>query len=200
MKAISGIKTVGIDILKGLAAALVILPGMLLGSLFTQSLGLVSPDIPANINMTALFPLLLVSGIIIAITLGECYRRLHWSFWPRLVGIWLSCYLLYDLLNLLDGLLFTPFPHMSTGIISNLIPAFLSALVIAWLWKPQTALPTKEQITSFFSGRPGSSWAWRFLAAGLIYPAIYYCVGRAAALFTIHYYQDPLKPRIVRPH
>ena len=191
MKALSVIKIIGVDILKGLAAAIVIFPGLIVGGLFTGLLGLTSPETPAYINMTTIFPLMMISGIIIAITLGECYRRLHWSFWPRMLAIWLTNYLLYNLLNLLDGLLFTPFPHMSTGIISYLFPALFSALVIAWLWKAEQVLPTREQISGFFSTRTGSSWAWRIAAAWLIYPAIYCLVGRVVALFTINYYQDP---------
>ena len=65
--------------------------------------------------------------------------------------------LLYYALNLLDGLLFTPMPNMSTGFFSVLFPTFFAAAVIAWL----------------------------------IYPPIYYLIGRVAALFTLNYYQDP---------
>jgi hypothetical protein len=45
-------------------------------------------------------------------------------------------------------------------------------------------------MATFFSGYQRSGWAWRLLVAWLIYPPIYYLIGRIAALFTLHYYQD----------
>ncbi len=192
MKAIEIGKRSGMDLLKGGAAALASFLGLLTGGVITGLINLPSPTIPAYMSMTILIPLMIVSEISIAIVLGECFQRLNWSFWPRVLAVGICHYLLYYLLNLLDGLLYTPLPNMSTGIVSDLFPAFFAAGVIAWLWPPKTDVRRAGEImAAFFSARQRPEWAWRLLVAWLIYPPIYYLIGRIAALFTLHYYQDP---------
>ena len=192
MKAIGIVKRIGMDLLKGAAVALASFLGLLIGGVVTGLLNLPSPTIPATMSMAILMPLMIVSEISIAIVLGECFQRLSWSFWPRMLAVGICHYLLYYLLNLLDGLLYMPLPNMSTGIVSDLFPAFFAAAVIAWLWRPKTDIRRAGEImATFFSGYQRSGWAWRLLVAWLIYPPIYYLIGRIAALFTLHYYQDP---------
>jgi hypothetical protein len=192
MSAIETVKRAGTDLLKGAAAALASLFGLLIGGVVAVWLNLPSASIPAYVSMSALLPLMLISGTMIAIALGECFQNLSWSFWPRLLAIGLCNYLLYYLLNLLDGLLFTPIPHMTTGFFADLFPAIFAAAVIAWLWQPQVeAFPAGKIITAFFSARQWPQWTWRFLIAWVIYPPIYYSIGRVVALFTLHYYEDP---------
>jgi hypothetical protein len=192
LKAIEIVKRAGIDVLKGVAAALASLLGLMVGGVVAGLLHLPSATIPATISMTILMPLMMISEISIAIVLGECFQRLNWSFWPRWLAIGINHYLLYYALNLLDGLLFTPIPNMSIGFFSNLFPAFLAAAVIAWLWRPRTEIiPAGKILGTFFSGHQQSEWVWRLLVAWLIYPPIYYLIGRMAALFTLHYYLDP---------
>jgi hypothetical protein len=192
MKAIEIVKRSGLDLLKGTAVALVSFLGLLIGGMVSNMLHLPSPIIPAYMSMTTLVPLMIISEISIAIVLGECFQSLNWSFWPRLLAIGINHYLLYYVLNLLDGLLFTPMPNMSTGFFSDLFPAFFAAAVIALLWRPKTGtLPASKIMGTFTSGRARSEWRWRLLVAWLIYPPIYYLIGRIAALFTLHYYQDP---------
>jgi hypothetical protein len=192
MKAIEIIKRVVIDLLKGVAVAPASFLGLVVGGLVTGWLHLPAANLPAYVSMTALIPLMLITGITIAIVLGECFQRLNWSYWPRLISIGICHYLLYYLLNLLDGLLFSPLPHMSTGILSDLFPAFFAAAVIAWLWRPKgDILPAVKILTTFFSARRWPKWAWRFLVAWLVYPPIYYLMGRVVAPFVQHYYEDP---------
>jgi hypothetical protein len=192
MKIIEIIKRVLINLVKGAAASLASFLGLVVGGLVTGLIHLPSPTLPAYVSMTALMPLMLITGIMIAIVLGECFQRLNWSYWPRLLSIGICHYLLYYLLNLLDGLLFSPLPHMSTGIVSDLFPAFFAAAVIAGLWRPIVdILPAAKILTTFFSARRWPEWTWRFLVAWLVYPPIYYLMGRAVAPFVQHYYEDP---------
>jgi hypothetical protein len=192
MKAIEIIKRVVIDLAKGTAVSLASFLGLVIGGLVAGLVHLPSTVIPSYMNMATLIPLMLISGISIAIVLGECFQRLNWSFWPRLLSIWICHYLLYYLLNLLDGLLFTPLPNMTTGIFSNLFPAFFAAAAIAWLWKPKVdVLPAAKILSTFFSARRWPEWTWRFLVAWLIYPPLYYLMGRIVGPFIQHYYEDP---------
>lgn len=186
------VKRAGTDLLKGAAAAVASFLGLSIGGVVAGLLSLPSASIPAYVSMSALLPLMLISGTMIAIALGECFQNLSWRFWPRLIAIGLCNYLLYYLLNLLDGLLFTPIPHMTTGFFADLFPAFFAAAIVAWLWQPQVeVLPAGKIITAFFSARQWPQWTWRFLVAWGIYPPLYYLIGRVAALFTLHYYKDP---------
>jgi hypothetical protein len=192
MKIIEFVKRVLMDLVKGAAAALVSFLGVVVGGLVTGLLHLPSPTLPANVSMTVLMPLMLISLMSIAIVLGECFQRLNWSYWPRVLWIGICHYLLYYALNLLDGLLFTPLPNMSTGFFADLFPAFFTALVIAALWRPKVdILPAAKILTTFFSARRWPEWTWRFVVAWLVYPPIYYMIGRVVALFTIQYYTDP---------
>ena len=192
MNATEIIKRAGMDLLKAAIASLASLLGLVIGGMAAGWLKLPTPTIPAYMSIAILMPLMVISEISIAIVLGECFQMLKWSFWPRWLAIGINHYLLYNALNLLDGLLFTPMPNMSTGIFSDLFPAFLSAAVIAWLWRPKTGtIPAGKILVTYFFGRQWFEWAWRLLVAWLIYPPIYYLIGRLAALFTLHYYQDP---------
>jgi hypothetical protein len=192
MNTVAIIKKSGIDLVKGAVSSLVSFLGMIIGSRVAGLLNLPLPTMPDYMSMTTLLPLMIISGITIAIVLGECFQRLSWSFWPRLLGIGICYYLLYYVLNILDGLLFTPLPNMTTGIFSELFPSFFAAVVIAWLWHPKVnVLGASEIIATFFSKRQWSVWAWRLLVSWLIYPPVYYLIGRIAALFTLHYYEDP---------
>ena len=191
MNSIKMIKTVGVDFLKGTAAALAAMVGLVVGGLITRLLGLPSVTMPSYINLTTLMPLLFLTLILLAILLGECFQRLYPRYWQRVLAIWLCHYLLYYTLNNLDGMLFTPIPHMSTSFVSSLFNALFPALVIAWLWKPRGgSLPAKGTF-KYSSARKSTDWAWRFMAAWLVYAPVYYLMGRVVAIFTLHYYQDP---------
>jgi hypothetical protein len=142
--------------------------------------------------MAALMPRLFLTLVVISIVLGECFQGLYRRYWQRMLSIWLCNYLLYYLLNILDGLLFSPFPHMSTGIVANILPALFLALVAAWLWKPGTvASPDNSVVRDYFAARKAGGWAWRLALAWLVYPPIYYLMGRAVQPFVQHYYEDP---------
>lgn len=192
MNRIQFLKSVGVNVLKGTAAALVSLVGMMIGGIVTSVLKMPNPIMPANVSLTALMPLMLLSGILIAIALGECFRNLYQNYWQRLLVLWLCNYLLYYLLNTLDAFLFTTMTNLSTGLVSNLFASLFLSIMIALLWKPRVDNSTdKRTIVNYFSTRKPSVWVWRFLLAWLIFPPIYYLAGRVVALFTLRYYTDP---------
>jgi hypothetical protein len=186
------LKRAGINVLKGAAAALASLAGLVIGSIVTSALNMPTPMMPANVSLTTLMPLMFLSGILIAMVLGECFRNLYHNYWQRLLVVWLCNYLLYYLLNILDAFLFTTMTNLSTGMISSLFPALFLSAMIALLWKPGSSNSANRRTTlDYFSALKPSDWAWRFVSAWLIFPPIYYLVGRVVALFTLRYYTDP---------
>jgi len=186
------IKRVGFDLLKGAIAAAAAFAGMVVGGISTTMLRLPTPGMPPQVDMNTLMPRLFLTQIVIAIVLGECFQGLYQRYWQRLLSIWLCNYLLYYLLNALDALLFSPLPHMSTGIVSNIFPALFMAAVIAVLWRPGTVdSPNNGKVRAYFTARKPIDWAWRLALAWLVFPPIYYLMGRAVAPFVQHYYEDP---------
>jgi len=193
MRFIRILERAGKDILKGVAAAGFSFLGLVVGGIIAQSvLGLPQPAVPAQADMRILMPLMLLTLMLLAILLGECFQRLYPKFWQRWIGIWVCTYLLYYLLNLLDGLLFSPMPNMTTGIVSELFPSLFASAAVAFLWRPKNETVQAEGSPRTFS----ASWkpvalAWRLAVAWLIFPPLYYLDGRVAAIFTLHYYTDP---------
>jgi hypothetical protein len=147
---------------------------------------------PAYMNLSTLMPLMFVSEMVMAMALGECFQRLYRSFWQRLLWLGLCHYLLYSALNTLDAFLFTTFTNLGTGFVSNLFPALFTAAAIALLWRPAAgSLTDQPSLAAYLSTRRPGDWAWRFAAAWLCFPPIYYLAGRGVAIFTLSYYQDP---------
>ena len=192
MNWIQFLKRAGINAPKGAAAALASLVGLVIGGRVTSALNMPTPVMPAYMSLTTLLPLMFLSGILIAIVLGECFRNLYQKYWQRLLVLWLCNYLLYYLLNTLDAFLFTTMTNLSTGIVANLFPALFLSAVIALLWKPGSGNFTDSRsMVNYFSARKPGDWAWRFVLAWLIFPPIYYLAGRVVALFTLRYYTNP---------
>jgi hypothetical protein len=186
------IARIGLDLLKGAAAAAAALIGLVAGGMMTSLLGLPTPEAPPQADMVLLMPRLFLTLALLSIVLGECHQRWFTRYWHRFLAIWLSNYILYYLLNLLDALLFSPFPNMNTGFVSNLFPALAMAAVVALLWKPKTiASPDADGNRAYFGDRRPADWLWRFALAWLVYPPIYYLMGLVIAPFIKHYYEDP---------
>jgi hypothetical protein len=168
------IRRTGVDLIKGVVVALVSVIGLVVGGLIASLVGLPTPVVPSYINTTTLFPLIFISGIPIAIVLGECFQKLPFSYWQRVVTLLLCNYILYYLANTLDAYLYSPIPNMSTNIFSNLFPALFISLVIALLWRPKAGTPTESWTSLLNKGRTLDGFLWRFVS-----------------LFTKSYYEDP---------
>jgi hypothetical protein len=186
------LKRVGLDLVKGAVAALASLLGLVAGGIITAMLGLPTPGMPPQMDLNTLMPLLFLTQIVITIVLGECFQQLYRRYWQRMLSIWLCAYLLYYLLNTLDGLLFSPLPNLSTSIVSSIFPALFAAAVIALLWRHKTTdLSFTGNAKAFFITMKPGTLAWRLLVAWLAFPPIYFMMGRVVAPFVQHYYEDP---------
>ena len=89
MNWIQFLKRAGINVLKGMGVALASLVGLVIGGIITGALDMPAPVMPTNVNLATLMPLMLLSEILIAIVLGECFQRLYQKFWQRLLFLWL---------------------------------------------------------------------------------------------------------------
>jgi hypothetical protein len=191
MYGIKLLQRIGIDILKGAASALAAIMGMVIGGMITSLLHMPTPVMPAQASMAKLLPLMFLSETIMAIVLGECFHNLYANYWKRLLGLWLCNYLIYFLLTTLDGMLYTPITNANTSFVSNLFPALFLAAVVAGMWTPdKDSTAGEKRRKNLFALRKPGSWAWRVGLAWMAFPLIYYLIGRIAAIFTVHYYQD----------
>jgi hypothetical protein len=192
MNGLQLIKTGGVNLLKGGAAAVAAFVGLMVGGLATRALNLPAMSMPDYMNLSTLMPLMFVSEMVMAVALGECFQRLYRGFWPRLLFVWLCHYLLYSALNTLDAFLFTTYTNLGSGFVSNLFPALFAAAAITLLWRPAAGSTVERpSLAAYLSTRRPRDWAWRFAAAWLCFPVIYYLAGRGVAVFTLSYYQDP---------
>lgn len=185
------IRRTGVDLIKGVVVALVSILGLVVGGVIANLVGLPTPIVPSYINTTTLFPLLFISGIPMGIVLGECFQKLPFSYWQRVVTLLIGNYILYYLANTLDAFLYSPMTNLSTNIFSDLFPALFTALVIALLWRPKAGTQTESWSSLLNKGRTLEGFAWRFVIAWLCYPPIYYLIGLLVSLFTKSYYEDP---------
>jgi len=192
MNALKILKWMALDVLKGIAAGIIALVGLVAGGMLTGLVGLPAVVVPSYIDMNLVLPLTLVSYVIMAILLGECFRRLFAAYWPRALAVFLCHYILYYLLNLLDGLLYSPFPNMTTGLFTDLFPALFAALLVALLWQPQAGkVPALSLGDLLHRVSKVDGIAWRLALAWLCYPPLYYLMGLVVAPFTKSYYADP---------
>jgi hypothetical protein len=179
-----GVVRGGLDLLKGTAAALAGFIGLMAGGIVAKMIGLPSPVMPDYLDAAKIMPLLFLSAILVAILLGECFRKLPLNYWQRALASAVCYYILFYLENLLDGLIYSPLPNMSTALFSDLFPALLTGLVTAWLWKPAaSSLPGRQKKLD--------GLIWRVALAWLGYVPIYYLIGLLVVPFTKSYYEDP---------
>jgi hypothetical protein len=179
------------DLLKGGAAALAGLIGLIMGGWVASLIGLPTPVIPAYINVTTLMPLILLTTLPIAIVLGEAYRRLPFTFWPRFLALLINNYLLYSVVNTLDAFLYSPMPNLSTNFFSNLFPALFTALILALVWRPEAGRPMLRWADLIRPVADLKRAAWRILLAVVGYTPIYILIGLLVAPFTKSYYAEP---------
>ncbi len=192
MNAIQLLKRLGLDLLKGVGVAVAYFVGLIIGGMVTRALGLPAVEMPASMmNLSVLMPRLFISEVLIAMILGECFGRLFEKYWQRAGLLWLCHYVLYAMVNTLDAFLYTTYGNLGTSFVSSLFPTLFAAAVLAWLWRPTKDPATaRPSLAAYFSARPPADWGWRFVAAWLCFPPIYYLAGRVVAIFTLSYYQD----------
>jgi hypothetical protein len=185
------IKRAGFDLLKGITATVASFAGLILGGMVTSLLGLPTTGMPPQVEMNLLMPRMVLTLVVLAIVLGECFQKLYRPYWQRMLSIWLCNYLLYYLLNILDALFFSPVPNLSTGIVADVFPSLFMAAVVAWLWKPDKAEPLEDHpLRVYFAVRQPAEWVWRLVVAWLVYPPIYYLMGRVVQPYVQLYYED----------
>jgi uncharacterized membrane protein len=79
---------------KGFLCSLFLIIGMVIGGIFSAIFGLKQPTMPESINTTLTILLMIPAGILIAITLGELFKKLNQSFFERLFCLFLFNYII----------------------------------------------------------------------------------------------------------
>jgi len=176
---------------KGFLCSLFLIIGMVIGGIFSAIFGLKQPTMPESINTTLTILLMIPAGILIAITLGELFKKLNQSFFERLFCLFLFNYIIYYFLQVLEQIIFTTMMNFEYGIISGIFPSFFLSLAVSRLWKPKKGdKKITIEIRRFFARRKTLDWTWRLTVAWIAYVPLYYIVGMVISPWVLPYYTN----------
>ena len=163
----------------------------------TASAGLVSaigmklPSVPEQANEQMMGLSLLISSCALAIGVGPLARRIRARYRVRCLILAALTYVCIGLNTPIEAAIFTNMGGMRTMVVFSLLPCLFFGVVTALLFRPSgKAKPFGEQVSHFFSGRRVQEWAWRFVAAILAFPLIYWIFGMSVAPWVVKYYEQ----------
>jgi hypothetical protein len=168
--------------------------GMMLGGMLATALRLQQPILPEGMDASSAGLYMILESPVLALVLIGLSRFLSGSFPARSLMLGSLTWVSNSLNNQIEA---SYFGSMSTGfwftIVTFLVPSFLVAAAVAWLFPPASNEKTfVSSAKSFFSSHAASSWAWRLVLGAVLFMPIYYFFGLLVIPFTIEYYQQGL--------
>jgi hypothetical protein len=156
-----------------------------------SAIGMKLPSVPEQANEQMMGLSLLISSCALAIGVGPLARRIRARYRVRCLILAALTYVCIGLNTPIEAAIFTNMGGMRTMVVFSLLPCLLFGAVTALLFKPSgKAKPFGEQVSHFFSGRSVQKWAWRFVAAILAFPLIYWIFGMSVAPWVAKYYEQ----------
>ena len=188
-KTMDSIKYAVICFLKGLVCSILLIIGLIIGGIVAAIVGLKQPTMPKSFDTTLAVLLMIPAGIMIAITLGELFKKFNQSYREKVVCLFLFNYTIYYFLQVLEQIIFSTMMDLSYGLVSDIFPSLFISLAVAKFWKSKGEdSKIRIEIKNFFKKRKTLDWAWRLLLAWLVYVPIYYFVGSAISPWVLPYY------------
>ncbi|MEM4536150.1 MAG: hypothetical protein QXP92_02795, partial [Nitrososphaerota archaeon] len=175
----------------------VVLIGFLyfLSTMVTSSFGLaVGLIMTANGGSVETIYILLIGGMLIAITAGSLSIMLEIPLAQRIIILFLTLYMFSYLIGAPEVALFTTYPTSFQLFIlmEQLIVNLIIAIAVGVLFKPGKA--TKDlfsEVKRYFSKRSSLHWSWRFALASVLFVPIYYFFGFIFSPMTDPFYDNP---------
>ena len=162
--------------------------------LVARLLGLMTGSRPAlTTDYLQTVAISLVTGAVVALVLLPLARRLPYRMRTRFLVLFVPLYWIGLVSNLVEALVNTSLPagQLVAAAVIFAIPDAVAAWMIAWLL---SASPSSGQVPGLWDvlrRRPLRSWAWRILAAGLLFAAFLELFGILWGPLISKYYQDP---------
>ncbi len=178
---------------KSLAVALSYVVGTMIMGGLAQALRLPMPAIASRVDPQQALMGTFLAGLVYALVMKPLSERLPIPAWQRFTVLFALSYGLNSLLNGLEAVFFSTYvaPDQLVTLLviglSHLAPAALAAL----LFPPQaitTRLGKLERVT--LATRPPLAWAWRILAAGVLFVPVYLFFGSLIAPIVVPYYTE----------
>lgn len=139
------------------------------------------------------FPLYLIGGLLLAITLAFIIPHFRYKSSVRFLIMWLVLFIIGFFSNAIEAVFFTALISnfaLSTliGILVSGILAFFAVMLFPPVDK-KTSYPAEVKL--YFQQRSPASWAWRIIVASLAYLPVYFFFGMIIGPFVLPYYKDP---------
>lgn len=168
--------------------------GTMLGGMAASMLGLPAPDMPAGADQMVIGQVMLLISLILAGTLAILSRNLSGGFVGRWLTISLLVWIAYGVNNILEGAIFTTMSAASLfTVVLYIIASLLCGAAAAWLFPPShKGDEFFINAKNFFSQFTPVAWAWRFLAAWLVFPLVYLSFGRLISPLIMEFYEQGL--------
>ncbi|MBN2129401.1 MAG: hypothetical protein JW741_07885 [Sedimentisphaerales bacterium] len=171
--------------------ALAYLAGTMAAGAVVSTLGLPLPEIPEQANAETMGLVLALANVVLALGVAPLARGMKTTYPVRALILALLCYVCLGVNTPIEAAIFTKLGGMSTMVLFSLLPCLLFGAVTALLFKhPGRAEPFRVSARRFFSGRNPGQWAWRLVAAAVVFPAIYLSFGMMVAPVVAGYYRQ----------
>jgi hypothetical protein len=168
--------------------------GITLGGMLASALQLQQPAMPEGMDASSAGLYMILESPLLALVLIGLSRSIAGNFWVRSLMLGSLTWVSNSLNNQIEA---SYFGSMSTGfwftIVTFLVPSFLVAAAVAWLFPPASKQDTfVSAARSFFSRHDASGWAWRLVFGAVLFMPIYYFFGLLVIPFTKQYYEQGL--------
>jgi hypothetical protein len=166
--------------------------GFIPGSQLATWIGLPTPDLPMGTDQVTIAQYTLLASLILALGLAAVLRGLSGSFLSRWLSLFFFTWIAYGVNNYFEASIFSTMSAASLYTVVLFLPAsLLCSAAVAWLFPSNMQGPSFfAQARTFFTGRTIGNWAWRLLAAFLVFPLAYYIFGSLIAPIVLPYYQQ----------
>jgi hypothetical protein len=185
-------KKIVVTVGKLILCALAFYVGFILGGIFSAAAGFPTPEMPAGAVAATVQTALMISGFPVAICLALLSSRISLKFTPRWLSLAALVWLAYGVNTYLEANIFTTYGSASLiNVITSLGAGLLGGAAVAWFFPPAyQPEPLWITVATFFRRYRSSDCAWRFLAAIVAFPVIYYFFGWLISPIVVPYYQQ----------
>lgn len=186
------VKSLLTDVGKLILAGGVFAIGTLLGGMIASPLQLPVPKPPEGADMNTVSMYMMLTTPLLALGLAVVARGLRGSFVVRALVLALFIWIAYTVNTQLEATIVSTYAQgIWFALVVNSVAALLCGAVVAFLFPPEGASEGAAMTgNSFWASRNVTAWAWRLVAAAVVFMLIYFVFGLMVVPFTSEYYRQ----------